>query len=117
MSRHRSISGIAILIFTLCSGIERSICAETMQLVVAGHPRTYLLERPQAGAPSPTIVVLHGAGGTAQGIAEQTTLPQLGSQDGFAVVFPQSRASVWNRALPGQEPPQAIELFRPVGGP
>ena len=70
MSRSRSISAIAILILILCSGIWRGAYAETMQLVIDGQPRTYLLERPHVSGPRPTLIALHGAGGTAQGIAQ-----------------------------------------------
>jgi polyhydroxybutyrate depolymerase len=87
------------------------------QLVVDGRARTFLLERPNTSRPSPTVIMLHGANGTAEGIAQRTGLAQQGPQAGFAVVFPQSRASVWNRFAPAKEPPQAIELFRQFGGP
>jgi polyhydroxybutyrate depolymerase len=101
----------------LCgAAIERSACAETLQLTVDGQPRTYLLERPSARGPSPTVIMLHGANGTAEGIAQQTGLARLGPDAGFAVVFPQSRANVWNRFAAGKEPPQAIGFFRQFGG-
>jgi polyhydroxybutyrate depolymerase len=108
----------AAIVFTVASVVM--ICgasAEPMQLTVEGQSRTYLLERPALGGPRPTVIMLHGANGTAEGIAQRTGLAQQGPQAGFAVVFPQSRASVWNRFSPGKEPPQAIELFRQVGGP
>jgi poly(3-hydroxybutyrate) depolymerase len=88
-----------------------------MQIAVDGYPRTYLIERPNTSRPSPTIIMLHGANGTAGAIAQLTNLARLGPQDGFVTVFPQSRASVWNRFQPGRESPQAIELFRKFGGP
>jgi polyhydroxybutyrate depolymerase len=91
--------------------------ANAEQLVVDGQARTFLLERPNTSRRSPTVIMLHGANGTAEGVAQRTGLTHQGPQAGFAVVFPQSRASVWNRFSPGKEPPQAIELFRHVGGP
>src|SRR2546421_2513471 len=103
---------------TLCgTGADRSSAAETMQLVVDGQRRTFLLERSRTTAPSPTIIVLHGANGTAEGIAQQTGLLQLAPAEGFAVAFPQSYVNVWNRFPAGKESPQAIEFFRPFGGP
>ena len=112
----RSIAATAIL--TLCSIADASsVGAETLQLTIDGQPRTYLLERPNAGARSPTVIVLHGAGGKAERVAQLTGLAQLGPQEGFAAVFPQSRANVWNRFLPGKESPRAIELFSKFGGP
>jgi polyhydroxybutyrate depolymerase len=107
----------ALAIVTLCIvGIDRSACAETMQLVVDGQPRTYLLERPKAQRPSPTIIVLHGSNGTSERIAQRTGLSELAPQEGFAAVFPQARAIVWNRFPPGRETRQAIEFFGRRGG-
>jgi polyhydroxybutyrate depolymerase len=109
MSRPVVIAAMAIL----CSvAIDRSACAETMQLAVDGKPRTYLLERPNTPGPSPTIIMLHGANGTAERIAEQTGLGRLAPQNGFIAVFPQSSANIWNRNFPGHESPQTVEYFR-----
>ena len=91
--------------------------AESKQLAVSGQPRTYLVERPAAKGPHPAIVMLHGLNGTAERVAQRTGLAQKGPQEGFAVAFPQARAAAWNRFSPGKETPQAIELFRSVGGP
>jgi polyhydroxybutyrate depolymerase len=87
-----------------------------MQLVVDGQPRTYLLERPKARGPSPTIIMLHGANSTSDRIAQRTGLSELAPQEGFAAVFPQARAIVWNRFPPGKETKQAIEFFGRRGG-
>jgi len=109
---------IAATILMLCSVADASsVSADTIQLTIDGQPRTYLVEPSKAGKPSPTVIVLHGAGGTAERTAQQTGLLQLGPQEGFAAVFPQSRANVWNRFLPGKESPQALEFFRKFGGP
>jgi polyhydroxybutyrate depolymerase len=91
--------------------------AESLQLTVRGQPRTFLVERPATRSPHPTIIMLHGLNGTAERVAQRTGLAQKGPQEGFAAVFPQSRATAWNRFSPGKEPPQAIEFFRPFGGP
>lgn len=89
---------------------------ETLNYVVNGQTRTALLARPAASRPSPTIIMLHGANGTAQGIADQTGLLRLAPQNGFVAVFPQANTIVWNRYPPGQESPQAVEFFRDRGG-
>jgi len=112
----RLIQAITLLALAMVV-IVGSAAAEPMQLVVDGQPRAYLLERPKTQGPRPTIIMLHGANGTAERLAQQTGLARLGPQDGFAAVFPQSRASVWNRFSPGKESPQAIEFFRKFGGP
>ena len=112
-----SVAWLAVLALVLASAAARSARAETVQLVVDGQQRTYLLERPHGREPRPTLIMLHGAGGTAQGLAQWSGLAQSGPRDAFAVVFPQSHAHVWNRFLPGTESPEAIEMFRPFGGP
>lgn len=91
--------------------------AEELRLNVDGQVRISLVERPKAKGPAPTIVLLHGAYGTAKGISQLTDLARLGPQKGFAVVFPQSQAEVWNRFPPGQESPQALEVFRRFARP
>jgi polyhydroxybutyrate depolymerase len=107
-----------IALVALCAGgLGRSACAETIHIVVDGQPRNILLERPKTPGPHQTILMLHGANGTAERIAQQTGLAHLGPQEGVVVVFPQSRANVWNRFPAGKESPQALEFFRKVGGP
>src|SRR5436309_16066971 len=94
----------ASAILMLC-GVDRGAGAAEMQITVDGYARTYLIERPNASRPSPTIIMLHGANGTAGAIAQLTNLARLGPPDGFVAVFPQSRANVWNRFQPGREAP------------
>ena len=91
--------------------------AEPMQLVVNGQTRTYLVERPAAPGPRPTVLLLHEAGGSAAGIARSSGLAPLATQRGFTAVFPQGLAgSRWNFYAPGKETPGFIEMSRQVGG-
>ena len=113
--RRRAARTIAGLLAFLAG--TRDIGAESLQLTVSGQPRTFLVERPATSGPYPTIIMLHGLHGTAERVAQRTGLAQKGPQEGFAAVFPQSRAPVWNRFSPGKEPPQVIEFFRQFGGP
>jgi poly(3-hydroxybutyrate) depolymerase len=96
-----------------------------MQLVVNGQPRTFVLERPAATGPSPTMIVLHGAGGTGAREA-QSDLGRLAPQAGFVAVFPDGRANRWNHLPPGKESAQLVagsspamtaRLRRPRGKP
>lgn len=102
----------ALTTLLLLLQLGASAAAEEVRLRVDGHDRTYLLERPPTKVPAPTIVALHGAYGSAKGMAQLTDLTRLGPRSGFVTVFPQSQAEVWNRFLPGQESPAARELFR-----
>src|SRR4029078_7091996 len=110
-SMRRGIVAFAVLI--QC-GVSADLGArhEEMRIAVDGSSRTYLIERPSTPRPSPTVLMLHGANGTAGAIAQLTDLARLGPQNGFVVVFPQARSNVWNRFPSGRESPQAIEHFR-----
>src|SRR4051812_7849683 len=97
---------LAMNLVLLTTGAQ-SVDAETMRMAVNGQERTYLIERPAAAGPRPTVVMLHGINGTAEQIARRTKLAEVGPRDGFVVVFPQSHANAWNRHPPGKETPQA----------
>jgi hypothetical protein len=60
----------SLVIMTMASGAA----AEPMQLSVNGQSRSFLLERPAAAGPRPTIIVLHGAGGGAEREAQVSGL-------------------------------------------
>ena len=48
------------------------LAAEPLELVVDGRARTYVLERPPGQGPRPTIILLHGLGGTGAGYAQRS---------------------------------------------
>ena len=63
-------SAIRLLQLLALSGatIILNVCdvgAESVRLSVDGRERSYLIERPAGDAPRPTIIMLHGFGGTA----------------------------------------------------
>jgi polyhydroxybutyrate depolymerase len=89
---------------------------ETIQIAVDGQPRTYLLEQAKARGPGPTIIMLHGANGTSERVAQQTGLLQLAPAGGVSAVFPQARGPVWNRFPSGKESQRAVETFSRFGG-
>ena len=72
---------------------------------VDGLRRTYRVAPARSEAPdrSPVLIVLHGAGGSALGMAGFTRLAERGPTAGFTVVFPDGVGGVWNdnRAAPG----------------
>ena len=101
----------ALLVLTTVIGAA----AELMQFVVNGQTRTFVLERPGAPGPRPTIITLHGAGSTGLRMA-QSDLGRLAPQAGFVVVFPDGRASRWNHLPPGKESAQLVQVFQQHGG-
>ncbi|VTS07614.1 alpha/beta hydrolase family esterase [Tuwongella immobilis] len=55
-----------------------------------GFPRSYVVSLPTNGPiPRPLLMVLHGAGATAEWMAEETRIAQVAHAAGFAVVFPE----------------------------
>jgi polyhydroxybutyrate depolymerase len=90
--------------------------AEQVQLVVDGGPRTYLLERPPAQGPRPTIIMLHGYTGSASQIAQQTGLAEPAKQAGFVAVFPEGLAGRWNLLPPSKQTARYVQLFQSGGG-
>lgn len=78
----------------------------THTLRVGGLERSYLLHLPAplpAGRPLPLVLVFHGGGGRARGIAEHTGFSRLADREGFAVVYPAGIRGRWNdgRGLAG----------------
>jgi uncharacterized caspase-like protein/predicted esterase len=90
--------------------------AQATQLTVDGRTRTYLLARPSAQGPRPTLILLHGFGSTGADIAKRSGLDQSAPRAGFVGVFPDGLRNRWNPFPPGKEPAQFVEGSREVGG-
>jgi polyhydroxybutyrate depolymerase len=68
-------------------------------IVVAGGSRRYLLYVPaehHAGTPTPLVLVFHGGGGNARGIAPHTGFSRLAEREGFVVAYPEGIGGRWN---------------------
>ena len=66
---------------------------ETLDVEVGGRVRRSLISRSGTGAmPVPAVIMLHGAGGTAEIAVSQTGFDRKGSEKGFMAVFPEGRA-------------------------
>lgn len=62
-----------------------------------GLEREYYLFLPPGLEPgAPLVVVLHGRGGTAEGMAALTGFDDVAARHGFAVVYPQGVQNQWN---------------------
>jgi polyhydroxybutyrate depolymerase len=108
----------AIALSTLATLLAISgVAAEPMQLLVNGQARAFLLERPAAPGPRPTIIMLHGAGRRPVDIAHETGLAELAPREGVVAVFPEGRGSRWNFFPPGKEPARDVQFFQQHGGP
>lgn len=85
---------------------------KTVTLTVGGRERSYLLYAPsklQKGQPVPLVMVFHGGGGHALGIAKTTNMHQLAERNNFIVVYPNGTGAQGGRRLSwnaGSSPPQ-----------
>jgi poly(3-hydroxybutyrate) depolymerase len=86
------------------------------QLAVNGRTRSYVIERPAATGPQPTIIVLHGERATAADVARSTNLGTLAPQRGFVAVFPEGPKPHWNFFLPGKELEFYVKASKATGG-
>lgn len=80
---------------------ERNDLAETHgRIVIDGDVREYIINVPKAPPPSrngyPVLLVFHGGGGTAKGIAEKTGMIEHSERKRFIVLFPQGEKKHWN---------------------
>jgi polyhydroxybutyrate depolymerase len=116
-SRHRLAAlGGAVLAVTALAQVASAAAAtrpsgstdRTGQLRFGGRTRTYLLHRPAAArAASPLLLVFHGGGGTAAGMARITHLNVIADRHAFVVVYPQGVENNWAGGLGGTPADQA----------
>jgi formylglycine-generating enzyme required for sulfatase activity/poly(3-hydroxybutyrate) depolymerase/TPR repeat protein len=96
---------------------QPAVSGGRMQLVVNGQARTVLLERPAEQTPRPTIIMLHGAGGSSERELQSSGLGQIATRNGFVAVFPDGRGGRWNHLPPAKETEQRVQqFFQPYGG-
>ena len=80
---------------TAARSVPYSPGIQELSLQVAGQPRIYVLSRPRASGPLPTILFLHGRGGSAERL-RWTGFSELGAREGFVTVFPNRISGEWN---------------------
>lgn len=112
-----AVNRFAFCCFVILTNVS-GIAAKPMHLAVNGQARTFLLERPTAHGPLPTIIMLHGGGdGGVEQEVQLSGLAQLGPREGFVAVFPQATGGLWNFFPPGTETAQYVRHFQRFGGP
>ena len=73
--------------------------AEPRTLQAGGESRRYFLYIPTTwhrGRAAPLVLVFHGGGGQASGIAPHTGFSRLAEREGFVVVYPEGVGGRWN---------------------
>ena len=67
------------------------------ELDVLGASRGYLLDAPpRKGQTVPTVIVLHGDGGTPFQISQYFGFGPVAAREGFAVAYPEAKSRMWN---------------------
>jgi polyhydroxybutyrate depolymerase len=72
---------------------------ERRTIRVDGVSRGYLMYLPstyRSGRPAPLVLVFHGGGGRASGIAPHTGFSRLADREGFVTVYPDGLQGRWN---------------------
>jgi polyhydroxybutyrate depolymerase len=117
---NRSIGGFVVTFAVLAvsaMSATPAAHAQSLQLVVDGQPRVFVVNRPPGAEPRPTVIMLHGAFSNAAKEANAPGLGQIAPQNGFAAVFPEGRVGRWNHLPPGKEATAFAELaFKDAGG-
>ena len=82
------LNSLTIVLFVSCKNTtEQNLIAFDMN----GETRQYILHRPDGlQENSPLVFVLHGLGGSANGIREYSQMDKVADKNGFAVCYPQS---------------------------
>lgn len=73
---------------------------QQFSMQVGGQQRSYVLIRPPASGPLPTVVFLHGRGGNAERM-RWTGFDQVSQREGFVTVLPNGLGGQWNVFPPG----------------
>ncbi len=70
---------------------------ETVPIDAGGRPREYLLRVPAGRTtPRPLVISLHGGGGHANGVDEQSGWGALADREGFVLAYPEGIGKSWN---------------------
>jgi polyhydroxybutyrate depolymerase len=96
-----SLVAAAVAAGALASAVHAQSAAteERRTLWVDGVSRGYLMYLPsayRAGRPAPLVLVFHGGGGRASGIAPHTGFSRLADREGFVTVYPDGLQGRWN---------------------
>src|SRR5438046_2546863 len=78
------------------------------ELIIDGTTRTYHLFIPDhlsSDKKLPLVIVLHGGGGTGQGMIRLTHFDDLAQRDSFLVVYPDGWDKQWNDHRVGEKLP------------
>ena len=92
---------ILLFDFSLQNAIAGQVASTARSIILAGLDRTYLIHVPNSydkTKPMPLLIVLHGGGGTGEGMVKLTLrgFNRLSEKEGFIVVYPDGIEKHWN---------------------
>lgn len=100
----------ALLGLALCGLLDAPARAQsgwrtvTESIQVGSETRTYLMDLPPVGASPtgrrPTIIALHAAGQTSEGLKDYLGLAPAAHREGYVTIYPQGIGRVWNDGRP-----------------
>jgi polyhydroxybutyrate depolymerase len=94
-----SVPGAALPAQSVPAAAPPTLAGEPRTLQAGGVTRRYFLYLPSTwnrGRPAPLVLVFHGGGGRASGIAPHTGFSRLAEREGFVVAYPQGLNGRWN---------------------
>lgn len=116
----RALVTLLVLLALAAPAAAQPLAGELVTLEHGGLEREYYLYVPPGlSQGAPLVVVLHGRGGTAQGMARLTGYDEVAAARGFAVVYPQGIDAQWNyvAGIEGYElPADDIDFLRTLAG-
>lgn len=90
----------AVYFETHVASLATALAAQQLSMQVAGQQRTYIVAGPQSSGALPTLVFLHGKGGSAAK-SRGMGFEQLGERERFVTVLPDGLDGEWNVFPPG----------------
>ncbi len=92
---------ICMSFFSLCKTLPKFVPVSEHQiekLTVQNFERSYHVYSPKKAidTPMPVVFVLHGGGGSSEGMIYLTRISELAERDGFVAVFPNGFENRWN---------------------
>lgn len=93
---------VTVVILCLPAAAQDSGRLATETFKVGSEERSYLIDLPPQAkpAPRPTIIALHAAGQTSEGLRDYLGLAPAARREGYVTVYPQGIGRVWNDGRP-----------------
>ena len=107
IARYKTVYKIAlfIIIILVLSGVSNADTTDSIDHNGSRHFRIHLPPQYQQGKPLPVVIVIHGGGGNADGVANSTDMNIVADKYGFITVYPsgtgkkEDKFLTWNSGI------------------